>query len=72
MRRPADIEDIAMSAALVIAVLFCFGVLAALVYVRASETHAQSHCGALGGKVEHYDPQHADLWRCVGARAEGE
>lgn len=72
MRRPVDLEEIALRAAVLVMFLGLLGILAALVYVRASETHAQSHCGALGGKVEHYDPQHVDLWRCVGARAEGE
>lgn len=72
MRRPADIEEIVLRAAVLVMFLGLLGILAALIHQRFDTIGEQSHCGALGGKVEHYDPQHADLWRCVGARAEGE
>ena len=32
----------------------------------------RDHCFASAGRVEHYDADRPQVWRCVGARAEGE
>lgn len=33
---------------------------------------ARRDCFSGGGRVEHYDGDRPDVWRCVGARTEGE
>ena len=46
------------------------GIAAALVGVE--DQSAKDRCFSAAGRVEHYDGDRPDVWRCVGARAEGE
>lgn len=40
--------------------------------VAIQDSLAQRHCFSASGRVEHYDADRPQVWRCVGARAEGE
>lgn len=56
--------------------LFITGLLSSAVIahiiVDFEEYFARRACFSAAGRVEHYDGDRPDVWRCVGARAEGE
>ena len=56
--------------------LFVTGLLScaviAHIVVRFEDASAKDRCFSAAGRVEHYDGDRPDVWRCVGARAEGE
>lgn len=42
------------------------------VRVAWQDQTARDRCFSAAGRVEHYDGDRPEVWRCVGARAEGE
>ena len=59
-----------------IAAVIAFGLLlsvaAASIVTSMQDEFAKRDCFSAGGRVEHYDADRKQIWRCVGARAEAE
>lgn len=67
-------DEVAGVALLVVVSLVVVGLaiaFAVLTYDGLHGRHERAECGSVGGKVEFYDKEHDELWRCVKAERSG-
>lgn len=67
-------DDLAGAIGVVVIILTILGLMAAfsaVTYDSLHGRHERAECGAAGGRVDFYDHEHDELWRCVRAERSG-